>query len=86
MANARAVVTDSGGVQEETTALGVPCLTLRKNTERPITISEGTNRLIGTSAQEFQQALIAIESRRGQIPALWEGHAGERIAADLARS
>jgi UDP-N-acetylglucosamine 2-epimerase (non-hydrolysing) len=83
-ASARFVLTDSGGVQEETTALGVPCLTLRANTERPITISEGTNRLLGTDPASIVPA--AFEILDGGVvparsPALWDGHAGERIAA-----
>jgi UDP-N-acetylglucosamine 2-epimerase (non-hydrolysing) len=83
-ASARLVLTDSGGVQEETTALGVPCLTLRANTERPITISEGTNRLLGTDPASIVPAAFEILDG-GPIPprspALWDGHAGERIAA-----
>jgi UDP-N-acetylglucosamine 2-epimerase (non-hydrolysing) len=81
-ASARLVLTDSGGVQEETTALGVPCLTLRDTTERPITISEGTNVLVGRDP-----ARIVAEARRvlddgvaPRRPALWDGRAGERIA------
>jgi UDP-N-acetylglucosamine 2-epimerase (non-hydrolysing) len=85
-ASARFVLTDSGGVQEETTALGVPCLTMRANTERPITISEGTNRLLGTDPSAIVPA--ALEILDGGVvpprcPALWDGHAGERIAAAL---
>ncbi len=81
-ASARLVMTDSGGVQEETTALGVPCLTLRDTTERPITITEGTNVLVGRDP-----ARIVAEARRvlrdgvtARRPALWDGRAGERIA------
>jgi UDP-N-acetylglucosamine 2-epimerase (non-hydrolysing) len=87
MADARFVLTDSGGVQEETTALGVPCLTLRNNTERPITIHEGTNILAGTSPlaiREELKKLLAGETKRGRVPALWDGHAAERIARVLA--
>jgi UDP-N-acetylglucosamine 2-epimerase (non-hydrolysing) len=84
---AAAVITDSGGIQEETTVLDVPCLTLRPNTERPITLTAGTNRLV--SPAELGPALdaaLAGELRRpGDGPPLWDGHAGERIAADLAR-
>lgn len=83
-ASARFVLTDSGGIQEETTALGVPCLTLRANTERPITISEGTNRLLGTDPASIVPAAFGILDG-GPVPprspALWDGHAGERIAA-----
>jgi UDP-N-acetylglucosamine 2-epimerase (non-hydrolysing) len=80
---AKVVITDSGGVQEETTALGVPCLTVRDNTERPITISEGTNKLVGSNPDvlpgEVAQ-ILAGNSKRGRIPALWDGKAGERAA------
>lgn len=85
-AGARIVLTDSGGIQEETTALGVPCLTLRENTERPITITEGTNRLVGTDPTNIIAA--ATETLASppppRCPALWDGHAGERIAAVLS--
>jgi UDP-N-acetylglucosamine 2-epimerase (non-hydrolysing) len=87
MADARFVLTDSGGVQEETTALGVPCLTMRANTERPITVSEGTNTLAGTDPSAIRaevKKLLAGETKRGRVPSLWDGHAAERIAALLA--
>ena len=87
MADARFVLTDSGGVQEETTALGVPCLTLRNNTERPITVSEGTNTLAGTDPVRIRdevKKLLAGETKRGRVPALWDGHAAERVAQILA--
>ena len=83
MRDARFVMTDSGGVQEETTALGVPCLTLRENTERPITVSAGTNTLVGTASSAILGAVSEILSyggKRGRVPALWDGHAAERIA------
>lgn len=83
------VLTDSGGIQEETTALGVPCLTLRENTERPITISEGTNQLIGTDPAKIVVAAQQILSGKGQpgrIPPLWDGHAAERIVEILLRN
>ena len=83
MASARAVVTDSGGVQEETTALGVPCLTLRANTERPVTITEGTNQLVEAEPESFRRALDACNGRRHRVPELWDGQTGQRIAADL---
>jgi UDP-N-acetylglucosamine 2-epimerase (non-hydrolysing) len=79
---AAVVVTDSGGVQEETTFLGVPCLTMRANTERPVTLSIGTNTLIGDDL-ELLRAKIAGPPKRGAIPPLWDGHAAERIADEL---
>src|SRR5262249_48268681 len=81
-ANATAVLTDSGGIQEETTVLGVPCLTLRENTERPITVSEGTNTLTGVDPQAINAALVAATtaSREPRVPALWDGHAADRVA------
>jgi len=81
------VVTDSGGIQEETTFLGVPCLTVRKNTERPVTITEGTNELVGTDGERIVEAgrrALGGSWKRGRIPELWDGKAGERIAAMLA--
>jgi UDP-N-acetylglucosamine 2-epimerase (non-hydrolysing) len=86
MAGATVVLTDSGGLQEETTALGVPCLTLRENTERPITIAQGTNTLVGSSRDLILQNLadiLAGRGKRGRIPEYWDGHAAQRIAADL---
>jgi UDP-N-acetylglucosamine 2-epimerase (non-hydrolysing) len=83
---ADAVVTDSGGVQEETTILGVPCMTLRPNTERPITITHGTNRLVTRESlpQVMEECLAVGRAERWPIPPLWDGHAGERIASVLA--
>ncbi|HSV29737.1 MAG TPA: UDP-N-acetylglucosamine 2-epimerase (non-hydrolyzing), partial [Candidatus Omnitrophota bacterium] len=81
MKSARVVVTDSGGLQEETTALGVPCLTVRENTERPITIAEGTNTLVGTDAGAIMAAfrdVLATGGKAGRIPEYWDGRAGER--------
>lgn len=87
LSGATLVLTDSGGVQEETTALGVPCLTIRENTERPITITEGTNRLVGTDPAaiiEAAEAILAGNGQRGRIPELWDGHAADRLAAHLS--
>ena len=83
VSGADAVVTDSGGVQEETTVLGVPCFTMRPNTERPVTITHGTNRLVTRDSvvREVAGALAAGRPTEWPIPPLWDGHAGERIAA-----
>jgi len=81
------VLTDSGGVQEETTALGVPCVTLRENTERPVTITEGSNVLAGVSRSGIVAGLESARRKVAEgtrVPELWDGHAGERIAAALA--
>jgi UDP-N-acetylglucosamine 2-epimerase (non-hydrolysing) len=84
-ASARLVLTDSGGVQEETTVLGVPCLTLRDNTERPITVLEGTNQLVGRDPERIVAAARQVleDPPLARAPALWDGHAGERIAEVL---
>jgi UDP-N-acetylglucosamine 2-epimerase (non-hydrolysing) len=83
LAQARLVLTDSGGIQEETTVLNVPCLTLRKNTERPITIWEGTNRLVDPEDEDAILAavdeVLAAPMPAARRPELWDGHAGERI-------
>jgi UDP-N-acetylglucosamine 2-epimerase (non-hydrolysing) len=87
MRSARMVLTDSGGVQEETTALGVPCLTLRSNTERPITIGEGTNTLVGTDRELLLKEvdeIVVSGGKRGRVPEYWDGRAAERIASHLA--
>jgi UDP-N-acetylglucosamine 2-epimerase (non-hydrolysing) len=84
---ATVVITDSGGIQEEPTYLGVPCLTLRENTERPVTVSLGTNVLVGRDPEKLRSELsrvLAGNAKKGTIPPLWDGHAGERIAALLA--
>jgi len=86
--DAKLVLTDSGGIQEETTVLGVPCLTLRENTERPITILEGTNELVGSDPQKIYEHTMAIldgQIKRGKIPEFWDGHAAARIIAILFR-
>jgi UDP-N-acetylglucosamine 2-epimerase (non-hydrolysing) len=79
------VLTDSGGIQEETTALGVPCLTLRDNTERPITLTEGTNQLVGRDPEQIvKTARSVLDSPPApRAPALWDGRAGQRIAGVL---
>jgi UDP-N-acetylglucosamine 2-epimerase (non-hydrolysing) len=82
-ARATAVITDSGGIQEETTYLGVPCVTLRHNTERPITVERGTNILVGDDTAKLHSELskiLAGNAKRGTIPPLWDGRASERIA------
>lgn len=82
LADSRLVLTDSGGIQEETTVLGVPCLTLRENTERPVTITEGTNRLVGIKKTGIVSALRDVlegRAKKGSIPELWDGMAGKRI-------
>ena len=84
MRAAKFVMTDSGGIQEETTALGVPCLTLRENTERPITLTQGTNVLVGTDTTKLRQAVAEILGGggcAGRIPQYWDGRAAQRIAA-----
>jgi UDP-N-acetylglucosamine 2-epimerase (non-hydrolysing) len=84
---ATVVITDSGGIQEETTYLGVPCLTLRENTERPVTVSLGTNVLVGRDPDKLRSELslvLAGQAKKGTVPPLWDGHSGERIAAQLA--
>jgi UDP-N-acetylglucosamine 2-epimerase (non-hydrolysing) len=86
MANAKLVLTDSGGVQEETTVLGVPCLTIRNNTERPVTITEGTNTLVGTSQSKIvaeARKILAGNGKRGRAPKFWDGKAAERIVECL---
>lgn len=85
-AGATMVLTDSGGIQEETTALGVPCLTLRPNTERPITIDEGTNQLMGTDPARIRAAAAEILEHggpKGRVPEGWDGNAAQRIAAGI---
>lgn len=85
---ARIIVTDSGGLQEESTVLGIPCLTLRENTERPITVTEGTSVLVGRDVGLLERAFAdVLEGRykQGRAPALWDGHAAERIAEQTAR-
>jgi len=87
MAGARIVLTDSGGLQEETTALGVPCLTMRENTERPITVDQGTNTMVGrdiAAIRHHAAETLAGRGKSGRVPELWDGRTAERIASDLA--
>jgi UDP-N-acetylglucosamine 2-epimerase (non-hydrolysing) len=82
------VITDSGGIQEETTYLGVPCLTLRGNTERPVTVTMGTNVLVGQDRDKLISELGNVldgKAKKGMVPPLWDGHAGERIAAVITQ-
>jgi UDP-N-acetylglucosamine 2-epimerase (non-hydrolysing) len=82
MSHARLVLTDSGGIQEETTVLGVPCLTLRNNTERPVTVEQGTNQLVGLDPVRIVQAglqVLAVPPNGGRVPKLWDGGAAHRI-------
>lgn len=84
--HARLVLTDSGGIQEETTILGVPCLTLRPNTERPVTVTQGTNQVIGSSPECIVAASLDVlegRGKEGRVPELWDGHAAERIVRVL---
>jgi UDP-N-acetylglucosamine 2-epimerase (non-hydrolysing) len=87
MTHSKAILTDSGGIQEETTYLGIPCLTFRDSTERPVTVTMGTNQLLADlDPQKTYQALekiLAGEVKKGSIPPLWDGHAAERIAETL---
>ena len=86
MSRAKVVLTDSGGIQEETTALNVPCLTLRDNTERPVTVTEGTNHIVGQDPAKIVGAvrsILAGNTKQGRVPRLWDGHAAERIVGIL---
>ncbi|MCB1744352.1 MAG: UDP-N-acetylglucosamine 2-epimerase, partial [Gammaproteobacteria bacterium] len=89
MRNARGLVTDSGGIQEETTYLGIPCLTMRRNTERPVTIDVGTNTLLGDDISGLEREIDNIMHGRyksGRRPDLWDGHAATRIVDILVRA
>jgi UDP-N-acetylglucosamine 2-epimerase (non-hydrolysing) len=85
---AKGVITDSGGVQEETTVLGIPCVTLRNNTERPETVTLGTNKLIGSEIKDLEFAMSQIQSgswKKGTRPPLWDGQTAERIVGILPK-
>jgi UDP-N-acetylglucosamine 2-epimerase (non-hydrolysing) len=84
MKDAKVVLTDSGGIQEETTALGVPCITLRNNTERPITVDEGTNTIAGQDSQTILTIFNDVMRSGGRIPQYWDGRASNRIADEIA--
>jgi UDP-N-acetylglucosamine 2-epimerase (non-hydrolysing) len=87
LANAAVVMTDSGGIQEETTILQVPCMTLRENTERPVTITEGTNQLVHVTTKDILEKYQALKSKgfvaTTNVPQLWDGKASERIVGRL---
>src|ERR1700731_1166541 len=88
LSQATLVLTDSGGIQEETTVLRIPCLTLRENTEPPVTVSQGTNVLVGTNSYKIVAAAEQIlrgDGKRGRMPPLWDGHAAQRIVEILVR-
>ena len=83
MSESKLVLTDSGGLQEETTALGIPCLTLRENTERPITVTEGTNTIVGNDPKVIIDTALEVLNnggKAGRIPEMWDGKTAERIA------
>jgi UDP-N-acetylglucosamine 2-epimerase (non-hydrolysing) len=80
------VLTDSGGIQEETTILGVPCLTLRENTERPVTVTQGTNTVVGSDPERIVTEALAIldsKGKAGRVPELWDGQVASRIVKVL---
>jgi UDP-N-acetylglucosamine 2-epimerase (non-hydrolysing) len=88
MQSAQLVLTDSGGLQEETTALGVPCVTLRENTERPITITDGTNTIVGTNPAKIMQCvdeILLTGGKSGRAPEYWDGNAARRIVDEIVR-
>jgi UDP-N-acetylglucosamine 2-epimerase (non-hydrolysing) len=88
MQAAKLVLTDSGGLQEETTALGVPCITLRENTERPITVTEGTNTIVGTDSLKIMQCVdevLQTGGKSGRVPEYWDGQAAKRIVTEIIR-
>ena len=89
MKESRFVLTDSGGIQEETTILGIPCLTMRKNTERPVTIEEGTNYLVGRDKKKilnYVEIILKGRAKKGKIPELWDSKTAERIVKAIVRN
>ncbi len=89
MKSAKMVLTDSGGLQEETTALGIPCVTLRENTERPITVEQGTNTIVGTDPEKIKACadeILATGGKSGRIPEYWDGNAAQRIVEDIQKN
>lgn len=89
MAGSVVIITDSGGIQEETTYLKIPCVTLRRNTERPVTVNEGTNYLIGTDPEKIQatvRSILAGNTKESTVPQFWDGRAGERIIEVIIRT
>ncbi|HSP87987.1 MAG TPA: UDP-N-acetylglucosamine 2-epimerase, partial [Ignavibacteriaceae bacterium] len=86
--NAELIITDSGGIQEESTYLGVQCITVRNNTERPVTVSAGTNQLLGRDLKKVGDVALSIlngNKKKGNIPELWDGKTAERIAEILIK-
>ena len=82
--NCKVAITDSGGIQEETTYLGIPCLTLRPNTERPITVTQGTNRLCTVdNLEDFVETVISGKDTKFSVPELWDGHTAERVIKSI---
>ena len=89
MAHAKIVLTDSGGIQEETTVLNIPCITLRDTTERPITLTEGTNVLVHDDPHKIVAEVTKVlegKARQGTCPSIWDGHTAERIVEVLAKA
>ena len=86
MKDSAVVLTDSGGIQEETTVLGIPCLTMRENTERPVTVERGTNTLVGLDRSRIlkeTENILEGRAKKGSVPELWDGRAADRIAAKI---
>ena len=84
--NCRLAITDSGGIQEETTYLGIPCLTMRPNTERPITIEQGTNRLCDLNHLEAMvETILSGDNRQASVPDLWDGHTADRVVTSIKK-